>query len=99
MRLLSGDNGVLVADEDDNSGWYENSRISYVAEATGTYYLEVSADLPVDGQEIGTGSYTLVTREPDDHGDTSTSATALSLDETGVQGRTIIMMGSSVRLH
>ena len=36
---------------------------------------------------MGRGSYTLVTREPDDHVDTSTSATALSLDETGVQGR------------
>ena len=33
-----------------------------------------------------TGSYTLITRAPDDHGNTKDTATALSLDETVLGG-------------
>ena len=87
LELLSGDNGVLTADKDDNSGWYENSRISYVAESSGTYYLKVTADEPEPGEEIGTGSYTLITREPDDHSDTSGTATEVQIDGEALSGR------------
>ena len=87
LEIFTGDNGALKVAEDDNSGWYENSRISYVALSTGEHYLRVSADQPLPGEEIGTGSYTLVTREPDDHSDTSSQATDLVLDGTQTAGR------------
>ena len=59
---------VLSVASDDNSG-YENARISYVAQSSGEHFLKAKADTPANGEEIGTGSYTLITREPDDHGD------------------------------
>ena len=87
LELLTGDNGVLSVASDDNSGWYENARISYVAQSSGEHFLKVTADTPANGEEIGTGSYTLITREPDDHGDTSVLATELAVGADAVEGR------------
>ena len=46
--------------------------------ADGTYYLVVKA---ADGQ-TDTGSYTLVTRQPDDHSNTKPGATTIALNQT-----------------
>ena len=50
---------------------------AYTATDSGKYYLVVKAK---DGQ-VDTGSYTLITRAPDDHSNASASATDVSLNE------------------
>ncbi|MGB1328283.1 MAG: S8 family serine peptidase [Porticoccaceae bacterium] len=50
----------------------------YSPTASGTYYLVVKA---ANGS-VDTGSYTLITRAPDDHANTQTDATVITMDET-----------------
>ena len=57
------------------------------AEADGVYYLTVTSDTPTEGDEISTGTYRLVTREPDDHGDTAVGATEVTVGGDAEAGR------------
>lgn len=49
---------------------------AYVPSSSGTYYLAVSAPT------VNTGTYTLVTRAPDDYSNTKPSAAAIALNQT-----------------
>lgn len=52
--------------------------LGFSVDASGTYYLVVKA---ADGT-VDTGTYTLITRAPDDHSNTQSDATVIALDET-----------------
>ena len=52
--------------------------LGFSVDTSGTYYLVVKA---ADGT-VDTGTYTLITRAPDDHSNTQADATVVALDET-----------------
>jgi Ca2+-binding RTX toxin-like protein/subtilisin-like proprotein convertase family protein len=64
----------------DNMLVSNDPAIGITAPTTGTYYLAVKG-----ADNSDTGTYQLVTRAPDDHGDTEQTATAIIMDDV-VQG-------------
>ena len=72
LEIRAGD-GTLLQTIDNGLISHEPG-LSFKPVASGTYYLVVKA---ADGQ-TDTGSYTLMTRTPDDHSDTLAGATALA---------------------
>ncbi len=72
--------GQLVKSVDDMLVTNEPS-MQFAPIDDGTYYLVVKASSTED-----TGTYTLLTRAPDDHGNTQQTATAMSLDDVVVGG-------------
>ena len=74
---LLGSNGEVLKSVDDMLTGNEPA-LAFTPIASGTYYLVVKAS---NGAE-DTGTYTLITRAPDDHGNTQVEATAITLDET-----------------
>ena len=82
LEIRSGSDGAVVEAFNDNGGWGENSLISFTPTAPGEYFVVVKADQPADGKEVGTGSYTLLTRKPDDYGDNSLGAYQLEVGQT-----------------
>ena len=67
--LLKSVNDMLMGNE---------PALAFTPVGNGTYYLVVKA---ADGQ-TDTGTYTLLTRAPDDHSNTKPGATAIALDQT-----------------
>jgi Ca2+-binding RTX toxin-like protein/subtilisin-like proprotein convertase family protein len=72
--------GQLIKSVDDMLVTNEPS-MQFTPIDDGTYYLVVKASSTED-----TGTYTLLTRAPDDHGNTQQTATAMSLDDVVVGG-------------
>ena len=62
----------------DNMLTSNEPAMGYNPSVSGTYYLVVKA---ADGQ-VDTGSYTLMTRAPDDHANNFQDATSLTIDQT-----------------
>lgn len=73
-------NGTLLVANDDGS-WLQNAGFSFLAPSTGSYFLVARGD----GAQM-TGSYTLVTRTPDDHADVASGATALTVGGAAMAG-------------
>ncbi len=76
LEVRAGD-GTLVKSSDNSLISHEPFMV-FTPVAQGTYYLVVKA---ADGQ-TDTGSYTLLTRAPDDYSDSKPGATLISLDQT-----------------
>jgi Ca2+-binding RTX toxin-like protein/subtilisin-like proprotein convertase family protein len=74
LEIRAGD-GTLLQTIDNGLISHEPA-VSFTPIASGTYYLAVKA---ANGQ-TDTGSYTLMTRAPDDHSDTLPNATVLARD-------------------
>ena len=74
LEIRAG-NGTLLQTVDNGVVSHEPA-VSFTPNAAGTYYLVVKA---ADGQ-TDTGSYTLMTRGPDDHSDTMPGASPLARD-------------------
>ncbi len=80
MLELRDATGQLIKSVDDMLVTNEPS-MQFTPIDDGTYYLVVKASSTED-----TGTYTLLTRAPDDHGNTQQTATAMSLDDVVVGG-------------
>jgi Ca2+-binding RTX toxin-like protein/subtilisin-like proprotein convertase family protein len=76
LEVHAGD-GTLVKSSDNSLISHEPFMV-FTPVAQGTYYLVVKA---ADGQ-TDTGSYTLLTRAPDDYSDSKPGATLITLDQT-----------------
>ena len=72
--------GTLIKAVDDMLISNEPS-LQYTPTASGDFYIVVKANSTQD-----TGTYTLITRAPDDYGNTLQTATAIDMDETLVGG-------------
>jgi len=76
LELRAADGTVVKSV--DNMLTSNEPAFPYTPSASGKFYLVVKAANP----DTDTGSYTLITRAPDDHGSTKASATAITLNET-----------------